>query len=169
MRLSLLAALSQNRVIGQGGGLPWHLPDELRMLKRLTMGHCLLMGRKTYESIGRPLPGRTSIVISRNPDYDPHPEVVVVPSLEAALSAARSRDESEAFVFGGEAIYALALPRAERLYLTRVHATLEGDAFFPEVDEGDWIVASEEEHPADERHAYAFTFQVLDRKVEELG
>ena len=169
MRLSLLAALSQNRVIGREGELPWHLPDELRTLKRLTMGHCLLMGRKTYESIGRPLPGRTSIVISRNPDYGPHPEVVVVPSLEAALAAARSRGESEAFVFGGEAIYALALPLAERLYLTRVHAPLEGDAFFPEIDEGDWIVAEEEKHPADERHAYAFTFQVLDRKVEDPG
>jgi dihydrofolate reductase len=163
MRLTLLAALSENRVIGREGALPWRLPDELAHVKRTTMGHTLVMGRKTYESIGRPLPGRTSIVISRNRDYAPHPDVIVVESLEAALAVARERSESEVFVFGGEAIYALALPRAKRLHLTRVHTELDGDAFFPELDLSGWTLVEEEHHPADERHAFAFTFQVLER------
>jgi len=163
MKLSLLAAVSENRVIGRAGELPWRLPDELAYVKRTTLGHTLVMGRKTYESIGRPLPGRTSIVITRNSDYAPHPDVVVVSDLDAALAAARERGESEVFVFGGEAVYALALPRADRLYLTRVQAEVEGDAFFPELDESEWTLREEEHHPADERHAFAFTFQVLDR------
>jgi dihydrofolate reductase len=164
MKLSVLAALSENRVIGHAGELPWRLPDELAYVKRITMGHTLVMGRRTYESIGRPLPGRTSIVISGNPKYAPHPDVVVVQSLDAALASARECGESEVFVFGGEAVYALALPRAERLYLTRVHAEVEGDAFFPEIDEAAWTLREQEHHPADERHAFAFTFQVLDRR-----
>ena len=164
MRLSLLAALSENRVIGRAGELPWRLPDELKYVKRTTMGHCLVMGRKTYESIGRPLPGRTSIVITRNSDYTAHPEVLVVHDLDAALDAARERGESEVFVFGGEAVYAHALARADRLYLTRVHDHVEGDAFFPDFDESEWIVSWQEHHPADERHPLAFTFQILDRR-----
>jgi dihydrofolate reductase len=121
------------------------------------------MGRKTYESIGRPLPERTSIVITRDPDYAAAPGVIVVPDFEAAVAAARERGEREAFVFGGEAIYALALPRADRLYLTRVHARVEGDAFFPALDEGRWKLVHEEHHAADERHLHAFTFQTFDR------
>ena len=127
------------------------------------MGHSLLMGRKTYESIGKPLPGRTSIVVSRNPDYRPHPEVIVVADLDSGLEAARGRGETELFVFGGESIYAEALPSADRLYLTRVHAELEGDAHFPPFDSADWKPISEESHPQDERHEHAFTYQVFDR------
>ena len=117
MRLSILVALAKNRVIGRAGELPWRLPDELKNLKKITMGHTLIMGRKTWDSIGRPLPGRTSIVISRSLEAPPHPDVVLARSLDEALDAAQKRDESEAFVFGGEAIYALALPIADRLYL----------------------------------------------------
>jgi dihydrofolate reductase len=163
MRLSILAAVSENGAIGREGGLPWHLPAELRHVKRLTTGHTLIMGRKTYESIGRPLPERTSIVITRDGDYAAAPGVIVVSDFEAALSAARARGESEAFVFGGEAVYALALPRADRLYLTRVHARVEGDAFFPALEEAHWKLVDEERHEADERHAHAFTFQTFDR------
>jgi dihydrofolate reductase len=127
------------------------------------MGHTLLMGRKTYESIGKPLPGRTSIVVSRNRNYRPHPEIIVVPDLESGVDAAAERGETELFVFGGESVYAEALPRADRLYLTRVHVELEGDAHFPPFEPGDWKSISEESHPEDSRHAHAFTFQILER------
>lgn len=163
MKLSILVALSENGVIGREGDLPWRLPDELQFVKRTTMGHTLLMGRKTYESIGRPLPGRTSIVVSRNPDYAPHPDVIVVESFDQAIETAEARGETEAFVFGGESIYAEALPRADRLYLTRVHATIEGDAFFPRFDPTQWKLISDTPHPQDERHAYAFSLQTYDR------
>jgi dihydrofolate reductase len=163
VRLSILAAVSENDVIGRDGRLPWHLPAELRHVKQLTTGHTLLMGRKTYESVGRPLPERTSIVITRDRDYTAAPGVIVVADFETAVTTARERGESEAFVFGGEAIYALALPRADRLYLTRVHARVEGDAFFPALEEGGWKLVHEEQHAADERHAHAFTFQTFDR------
>jgi dihydrofolate reductase len=163
VRLSVLAAVSENGVIGHEGGLPWHLPAEMRFVKRLTTGHTLIMGRKTYESIGRPLPQRTSIVITRDPGYTAAPGVIVVPDFDAAVSAAQERGESEAFVFGGEAVYALALPRADRLYLTRVHAQVEGNAFFPALEGGRWKLVGEEPHAADERHAHAFTFQTFDR------
>ncbi|MBW2272349.1 MAG: dihydrofolate reductase [Deltaproteobacteria bacterium] len=163
MRLSILAAVSENGVIGRKGELPWHLPAELRHVKRLTTGHTLIMGRKTYESIGRPLPERTSIVITHAPDYAAAAGVIVVPDFEAALAAAQKRGESEAFVFGGEAVYALALPRADRLYLTRVHTHVAGDAFFPALEKAHWKLVDEERHAADERHAHAFTFQTFDR------
>ena len=163
MKLSVLAAMGENRVIGRAGELPWRLPSELARLKRLTTGHCLLMGRKTWESIGRPLPERTSIVITRDPNYEA-PGAVVVASFEEALQAARARNETEAFVFGGAAIYQLALPEADTLYLTRVHTSPEGDVEFPEFDEAAWKLVSETEHPADERHAHAFTFQEYERQ-----
>jgi dihydrofolate reductase len=163
MKLAILVALSENGVIGLDGKLPWRLPDELKFVKRTTMGHALLMGRKTYESIGKPLPGRTSIVLSRDPGYAPHPEVLVVPNFEAGLDLARERGESETFVFGGETVYATALRQADRLYLTRVHCDIEGDARFPALDAGEWKLASEEHHELDERHQYAFTLQTLDR------
>lgn len=162
MKLSILVALSENGVIGREGEIPWRLPDEQRSLKRTTMGHTLLMGRKTYESIGKPLPGRTTIVVSRNPDYKPHPEVIVVEDLESGIAIAIERGESELFVFGGESVYAEALPRADRLYLTRVHVTLEGDARFPAFDLDEWKLIGEEHHPEDARHAHAFSIQIFD-------
>lgn len=167
MRLSIFVALSENGVIGVNGKLPWRLPDELQYLKRTTMGHTMLMGRKTFESIGKPLPGRTSIVVSRNPNYrphpQPHPEVIVVGDLASGVATAAERGETELFVFGGESIYAEALPRADRLYLTRVHSEIEGDAHFPPFDPGDWKPIREEFHAKDSRHAHAFTYLVFDR------
>lgn len=163
MKLSILVAVSENGVIGRGGRLPWQLPDELQYLKRTTMGHTLLMGRKTYESIGKPLPGRTSIIVSRNRSYQPHPEVIVVPELDSGIDAAADRGETELFVLGGESIYAEALPRADRLYLTRVHTELEGDAHFPPFGPADWKQVHEESHPQDSRHAHAFTHQTFER------
>ncbi len=163
MKLSILVAVSENGVIGKAGDLPWRLPDELAYVKRTTMGHTLLMGRKTYESIGRPLPGRTSIVLTRRTGYAPHPDVVVVNDFASGLGAARERGEDEVFVFGGESLYAEALPDADRIYLTRVHAEVEGDAYFPSFDEAAWKLLEEERHEADDRHTFAFSLLVYER------
>jgi dihydrofolate reductase len=166
VKVSLLAAVARNGVIGRDGSLPWRLPKDLARVKRLTTGHCVLMGRRTFESIGRPLPGRINVVITRDRTFSP-PGVVVAHGLEDALAVARQRGETEAFVLGGEAIYAAALPGADRLYLTRVEAEPEGDARFPGLREalasGRWKLVREEAHPADERHAHPFTFQDWER------
>ncbi len=163
MSLTLLVAVAENRVIGRQGELPWRLSADLRRFKRLTMGHAILMGRKTWESIGRPLPGRTSIVISRQADYQPRfDEVQVASDLDAALALA-SEVGDQAFVVGGAGIYELALPRADRLLLTRVHAGVEGDVFFPEIDWSQWRLVEEEKHPKDEKNEFAFSFQNFER------
>ncbi|MCZ6463392.1 MAG: dihydrofolate reductase [Proteobacteria bacterium] len=163
MRVTIVAALSENGVIGRGGDLPWHLPEDRRHFVQLTTGHCLIMGRKTFESIGKPLPKRTSIVITRHPERALE-GAVVVDNLTAALAEAEARDETEAFVVGGSEIYALALPRSDRLVLTRVHARVEGDVVFPDFPEDDWKLMGETRHPADERHDHAFTIQEYARR-----
>lgn len=156
--------MSENRVIGRGPDIPWRLPDEQTAVRRLTMGHCLIMGRKTWQAIGRPLPGRTSIVVTRDRDFEAgFDEVIVVHDFEAAVEAARAKGDDEAFVFGGEAIYAAALPRADCLYLTRVHATVEGDAHFPDFDPAEWKLRDEAHHPPDDRNQHAFTTQRYER------
>ena len=162
MKVSLIAALADNGVIGIGNRLPWHLPADLARFKRLTMGHHLILGRKTFDSIGRALPGRHMLVLSRGrprlPDGVEH-----APGLEAALERARHAGDDEAFVAGGAEIYRLALPLADRLYLTRVHAEVEGDVWFPEVSWQDWQHVETKDHPTDDRHASALTFQVWQR------
>jgi dihydrofolate reductase len=164
VKLSIVVAASENLVIGRGARIPWRLRDEQLALRELTMGHCLIMGRKTWDSIGRPLPGRTSIVITRDRSFSAGAEgVVIVHDFDAALAAARDLGDDEAFVFGGEAIYTLALPRADSLHLTRVHTSLEGDAFFPEIDEASWKLVNEVRHEADERNEHAFTIQRYER------
>ncbi len=136
-RLALVAARSLNRVIGKGGGLPWHIPEDLRHFKQITVGHAILMGRKTFESIGRPLPGRRNIVMSRQRGLTIE-GCEVFPSIEAAIAAARQHDD-EPRVIGGAAIYQLALPLSTKLLLTEVQQTIEaGDVFFPELDETEW-------------------------------
>ena len=163
MRLSLIAAVADNGVIGSGNDIPWRLPEDWRRFKATTMGHHLLMGRLTWESIGKPLPGRTTVVISRGSPELPA-GVLRAASLEEAISISTGAGDEEAFVAGGAGIYHLALPRADRLYLTRVHGSIEGDTHFPAWDEAEWDLVSEERHPADERHAWPFTFQVFDRR-----
>lgn len=166
MKLSVIAAVAENGVIGRGGALPWHLSTDLRRFKKLTMGHAILMGRKTWESIGRPLPGRTSIVISRKNDYAPgFDEVHVAANLDEALAAARLADcdRDEVFIIGGARIYEMTLPHADRLLLTRVHADVEGDVFLPSVDWHQWDLVEEESHTADERNDFVHTFQVYQR------
>lgn len=147
MRVTLIAAMAENRVIGREGRIPWHLSDDLRRFKRLTTGHAILMGRKTWDSLGRALPGRENVVITRQPDLQA-PGAVVVGSLDEALRHARSRGETEAFVVGGGEIYREALPLADRLELTLVHATFDGDARFPEFDPAAWTEVAREEHAA---------------------
>lgn len=162
MTVSLILAMADNRVIGRDNELPWHLPADLRRFKKLTVGHAIVMGRRTWESIGRPLPRRRSIVVSRDPSYRA-PGAEVAGSLEEALDLAA--DDDEVFVIGGAAVFAAALPRADRLYLTRVHAEVPGDVRCPPLG-GGWQLVEEERHEADERHVYPFTFQVYERRED---
>ena len=158
--ISLIVAASANNVIGAQGELPWRLSDDLRRFKEVTMGKPIVMGRKTWDSIGRPLPGRQNIVITRQDDFAAK-GCDVVGSVDEALSAAG--DAAEVMIIGGSQVYALFLPRADRLYLTRVHAEIDGDAFFPEIGETEWRLVSQEHHAADDRNEHAFSFQRFDR------
>jgi dihydrofolate reductase len=150
--VTIVAAVARNGVIGVDGGLPWHLPGDLRRFKELTLGHVLVMGRKTYESIGRPLPGRTTVVVTRSAGWDPGPgEVVVARDLPDAIAAAASIDD-DVFVVGGAQVYAAALPLADRLELTWVDAEPAGDTRFPDVDWSEWRELRRE---AGDGYAYA--------------
>ena len=163
MRLSIIAALSSNNVIGRNNDIPWRQSTDLKRLKALTMGHHLIMGRKTYESVGRPLPGRTTVVITRQSDYAPE-GVTVVQTLEDALRVAREAGDVEPFIAGGAEIFALAMHRADRMYLTRVHADIEGDTFFPEFDDvSEWHLTDAEHCDADEKNEHPFSFLTYDR------
>jgi dihydrofolate reductase len=162
MKLSLLVAMAENRVIGRDGELPWHLPADLRHFKKLTLDRAILMGRRTWESIGRPLPKRRSVVLSRRPGYEAV-GAEVVPGLDEALELVAQDDE--VFVIGGAELFADALARAERLYLTRVHAEVEGDVLMPPFAADSWKLIREEAHDADEHHAFAFTFQLYERSL----
>lgn len=160
MRTSIIVAISENRVIGNRGQLPWRLSADLRRFKRLTTGHAIVMGRKTFESIGRPLPDRTSIVLTRRPEAR-FPGALTASSLDHARRLAAG--DNELFVIGGAQLYAQALAEADRIYLTRVHAVVEGDAFFPEVDFNQWRAIEESQHRADERNQFDHSFYVYDR------
>jgi dihydrofolate reductase len=160
MRLSIIAAMAANRVIGRDNRLPWHLPADLKHFRRLTIGKPILMGRKTWESLGRPLPERTNIVVTRAADYAA-PGCVVVHSLEAALRAAAHHPE--VMVIGGAELYRQVLPQARRIYLTEVHAGFEGDAYFPELEQGAWREVERVDHEPDARNTHAYSFVVLER------
>lgn len=161
MSISLIVAVADNGVIGVQNGLPWRLPEDLKRFKALTMGKPIVMGRKTFDSIGKPLPGRTNIVITRQPGLS-LPGCVVVASLPAAIAAAGEAEEI--MIIGGAEIYRQALPAAQRLYLTQVHARIDGDAVFPPLDAQQWRELSREDYPADEHHAHAYSFVILTRK-----
>jgi dihydrofolate reductase len=153
--------MARNRVIGDNNTLPWHLPADLKHFKALTMGHHIVMGRKTYESIGKPLPGRTSVVVTRNARYA-QPGVVMAHSLETAISACGN--DEEIFVIGGAEIYRQAIAFADRIYLTEIDADISGDAYFTEFDDKLWQETSRESHAPDEKNAYPYHFVVYDRK-----
>ena len=163
MILSLLVAADENNVIGKDNALPWHLPNDLRYFKNLTWAMPILMGRKTFESIGKALPGRKSIVITRNPEWK-WDGVTVVHSIDAALSAAKDEDVKEIFVIGGAEIFTAAFPVAQRIYLTRIHHSFEGDVFFPELPAEQWTLVRETHGKADEKNAFAHSFQVWERQ-----
>lgn len=158
--ISIIVAAAANGAIGSDNRLPWHLPDDLKRFKALSLGKPIVMGRRTFDSIGRPLPGRTNIVVSRQAGLTLK-GVLVVQSLDAALAAAGS--VPEIVVIGGAEIFRQVLPRTDTIHLTRVHAHVDGDVFFPELDSAQWREADVEHHAADERHQYAFTFVTLQR------
>jgi dihydrofolate reductase len=162
MRVALIAAVAQNGVIGVDNRLPWRLPPDLRRFKQLTLGHTLVMGRKTFESIGRALPGRTTIVVSRSGFRVPE-GVHAATSIDDALAQAAMAGETETFVAGGAEIYRAALARADRLYLTHVLADFAGDTHFPALDLGAFHVSSREPHAASDEAPFAYEFVVYDR------
>ena len=158
--LCLIVAMSENRVIGRHGGLPWRLSSDLRRFKRLTMGHHLLMGRKTFESLGRRLPGRTSVVITRQTGYTAAGAIVAA-SLEEAQQ--RAAGDAQVFVIGGGEIYRLALPRADRIYLTLIHAQVDGDTLFPELPAADWRLVATQRGERTAQDEYEFSFLLYER------
>jgi dihydrofolate reductase len=160
--VSLIVAMDRNRGIGVDNKLPWRLSADLKRFRELTMGHHIILGRKTFESIGKPLPGRQTIVVTRNNKYLVE-GCFVVHSVEEAISLARSRGESEVFVCGGAEIYGQTLHLADRLYLTLVDAEVDADTFFPEWDENGWMIQESVPHPADEKNQFPFVFRRLVR------
>lgn len=159
-RLSLIVAMAKNRVIGADGKIPWHLPNELQLFKRVTMGHHIIMGRKTFESIGRLLPGRTTVIVTRQAGYTV-PGAVIAHSLQEAVT--RCGGDSEIFVIGGGELYRAAMPLADRIYLTVVDAEPAGDTRMPEFDPAQWKIGNTEQFRRDERHAHDYRFEVHDR------
>jgi dihydrofolate reductase len=162
MRISLLVAMDENRGIGINNGLPWRLSTDLKRFKSLTMGHHLIMGRKTYESIGKPLAGRRMIVVTRNPAYRAD-GCLIAHSVEEALGIAEVAGEREVFVIGGGEIFSQTIAFADRLYLTVVHAHLVVDTFFPEIDESQWIQLEAKDYPAGERDQFPHSFRLLEK------
>ena len=164
MIVSLIVAIDQQGGIGRRGSLPWRLSTDLKRFKALSMGHHLIMGRKTYASIGRPLPGRINIVLSRAADYRPA-GCVVASTLEQALYIARQAGESEVFVIGGGQVFGQALEMAERIYLTTVHTLIDCDTFFPHFDRRAWQVLERQEYPAGEKDEFPSTFEILHKNA----
>ncbi len=163
MKLSIIVAAATNGVIGHNNQLIWYLPEDLKMFKRRTTGHVIIMGRKTFESIGKPLPNRTTIIISRNPEYRVE-GCITVGSLEEAIAQAQQIEPSEAFVIGGAEIYRLALPLADIVYLTEVLQSFEGDAFFPSLEPTVWQEIERTDFEIDEKHAVPFSFVTYHKK-----
>lgn len=167
MQLSLIVAMAENHVIGCNNQMPWHLPGDLQYFKKVTMGKPVIMGRKTFESIGRPLPGRSNILITRNTDFQAEGVRIVhdlASACELGEQIAVADGEEEVMVIGGAEIYRQALPQADRLYLTRIHAEIEGDAWFPALAESEWLETARETHLASGSNPFDYSFTVLQRK-----
>lgn len=160
--LSAIAAQGENRVIGKDNKMPWHLPADLKHFKTITSGHPVLMGRKTFESIGKPLPNRTNIIMTRDSNYSA-PDCIIVNNVETAVSMANELEMDEIFIIGGAEIYRQLLPQIQRVYLTIIHHAFEGDAFFPELNKNEWHEISREKHLADDKNPYDYSFVVLER------
>ena len=162
MKISIIVAKASNHVIGLNNEIPWHLSADLKKFKKITMGHPILMGRKTYESIGRPLPGRRNIIISRNVDYE-QTGCLVFNQVEEAVNACQKQGEEELFVIGGASLYEEMLPKANRLYLTQIHKEFEGDTFFPYINEQDWKEVARENVDSDKTVDFKYSFLALER------
>lgn len=160
MQLSIIVAMDRNRVIGKGDDLPWHISSDLKNFKKITMGKPIVMGRKTHESIGRPLPGRENIILTRDKIYQAE-GCTVLHSMEEIFE--HCKGVKEVMITGGAEIYKLSLEQASRLYLTEVHTEIEGDTFFPEFDHGEWEEVSREDHKADEKNEFDYSFVLLER------
>nr|MBS0036688.1 dihydrofolate reductase [Saprospiraceae bacterium] len=163
MTISAIAAMSKNRVIGKDNQIPWYLPNDLKYFKKKTTGHHLLMGRKSFRSIGKPLPNRVNIVLTRDPFFMAS-GIIVAHSVEEALNIAKNAEEDEFFIAGGGEIYRQCLPITDRIYLTEIDLVVEGDTFFPELPEGQWKLIAEDPHPADEKNKYAYNFKVYQKR-----
>ena len=159
--IAIVVAADENNVIGKDNQLIWHLPADLKHFKQITMGHPIIMGRKTYESIGKPLPGRTTIIITRQDGYEAE-GCIVVNAIQEAIEKAKQLDE-QAYLIGGAEIYKQALELTDTIYLTRIHHRFEGDTFFPEIKEDEWKSVSEEQHEPDEKNKYSYSFIKLER------
>jgi len=161
MKLSIIVAFDENRLIGNNNNLPWHLPADLRHFKKITMGHHMIMGRRTFESIGKPLPGRTSVIVTRQKNYMAQ-GCIIVNSLDEALLYCNNQDE--VFIIGGAQIFECALPLAAKLYVTRILQAFKGDTWFPEISGDEWEVVSAENHNADEKNEWKYSFLEYVRK-----
>ncbi|MWP60997.1 type 3 dihydrofolate reductase [Gilliamella sp. Pas-s25] len=166
MIVSMIVAMADNHVIGLNNQMPWHLPADLAWFKKNTLNKPVIMGRKTFESIGRPLPGRHNIIISRQTTIESNmvPNISWVPSIDAAILLAQTQLVDEAFIIGGGNIYKQALPLANRLYLTHIDAKLQGDTYFPDYSPEQWQVIYQEAHQADDKNNYPYRFEILERK-----
>ena len=162
MTISFIVAVSENNVIGKDNKLPWRLPMDMKYFKNATWAMPVIMGRKSFESLGRPLTGRKNIVITRNANWKAS-GVETVQSIDQAITLAAQTDAKEIFITGGSEIFRAALPSADRIYLTRIHANFDGDTFFPELNEGEWKMVSSKECEPDEKNQYAMSFQVWER------
>lgn len=159
--LSIIVAVGENNVIGKDNQLIWHLPRDMKHFKETTTGHYIIMGRKTYESNGRPLPNRTNVILTRDKGYNAE-GCIVVHSLEEAINLAKN--DPEPFIIGGGVIYEIAMPLVDRIYLTQIHHKFNGDTFFPEINMGEWIEVEKRVFKPDEKNKYPFTIFTLDRK-----
>jgi dihydrofolate reductase len=168
MKISLVVAVSENQVIGKDNRLLWKLPNDMKFFKNTTWAMPVIMGRKTYESLGKPLNGRTNIVLTKKADWSA-PGALTVHDWKTALSVARDTDAKEVFVIGGGDIYQQSMEFCHRVYLTRVHTNIEGDTFFPELPPDQWRLHSRLDFPADEKHAYAYSFEVWDSNGNDLN
>lgn len=162
MKISIIVAMDNNRVIGINNTLPWRLPADLKNVKKITMGHSIVMGRKNYESIGRPLPGRRNIILTRNNNYSVA-GCEIVHSIEEVINLCEG--EEEIFIFGGEQIYNLFLPLTDKIYLTKINNEFDGDTFFPEINFNEWKEVSFENGEKDEKNPYHYTFHVFEKKI----
>ena len=163
MKISAIVAVAKNNVIGKDNDIPWYLPADLKYFKKTTLNHHIIMGRNCYESIGKPLPKRTNVILTRNPFYLVS-NCYITHSIDEALQVAEDNGDDEAFIIGGAQIYELAMDRCERLYLTEVDLEVEGDVLFPQLNMDEWKLISEEPHKADEKNEYDYVFKIFERK-----